>query len=309
MPGVEHLQLASSSTAPSTARANARSASALAIGASAAHRRWAETARAIAASVSPTSARATSRIAAPVDGLMTVNALIGRPPSAARRTHEPVRRDLRRDAGLRRSPPDAIGCRRCGRTRCRRTPARVHRRSGRPRPAPPRVDRCPDGGKLCTRTSPAPSTSASAVSSETSMSFSGEHPSAEAVPFGAERLGEVLLESAAARHVDQLQPPADREHRDAPAARRPEQRQLPRVTVDTGGVGQRIAAAHRRARARHRPRRRGSSVHPGDRRIRRFPGPAGAAAARCRRTPSHRSGTARAECRAHIPHPCCARSR
>ena len=67
-----------------------------------------------------------------------------------------------------------------------------------------------------------------------------EHAPADPVPLGAERLGKVLVQRAAPRHVHELESAADGEHRHPSLLRAAEQRELPRVAVGTRRVGERM---------------------------------------------------------------------
>jgi len=212
------------------------------------------------------SARAISRIAAPVDGLMTVNALIGRLPPRGERAglcdeigEEPpilgVLLGVPLDAddvagrgvdeGLHES---VVGVRRRHETVAEATDAlvvvAVHAHLGL----------ADDLGER-------------SVGRHLDVVL-GEDAAADAVLLGAERFGQMLLQGAAAGDVHELQTAADREHRDATALRRPEQGELPCITVDAGGVGERMPVLAVQFGGHISTAREHEAVHARDGRIR-----------------------------------------
>jgi hypothetical protein len=139
----------------------------------------------------------------------------------------------------------------------------------------------------------------------------GEDAAADPVALGAERFGQVLVQRAAVGDVRELQPAADREHGDAALLRTAQERQLPRVAVGAGRIGERMPVRAVQFGLHVEPAREDQSVERVEHRRGRVIGAVlrreqHGDAARGR----HRGEVLlRQECGAHVPHPCFACSR
>ena len=83
-----------------------------------------------------------------------------------------------------------------------------------------------------------PTSAARAVPSLDLDGVGREDAAADPEPLGAQRLGQVLMQRAAARHVHELEAAADGEHRDPPLVGPAEQSELPGVAVRSRVVGE-----------------------------------------------------------------------
>lgn len=138
-----------------------------------------------------------------------------------------------------------------------------------------------------------------------------EHPASDAETLGAERLGQVLVQRAAAGDVHELKPAADREHGHPPLLGAAEEGELPRVAVGTWRIGERMPLRSVQLRLHIEATREDEPVEALEH------GVGGGIRVRLRRQ-QHRHAARRRhrvevllgkERCAHVPHPCFACSR